>query len=146
MAESATRTTTVQAPARSIMDVIADIESYPEWTGQVGSAQILDRHPSSGRPATVRFALRSGIISDEYTVAYTWDADRSVRWTLIEGKVLKEMDGSYVLRPLSAGATEVTYELSVDLSIPMIGAMKRRAAKMVIDIALNGLRGRVEDD
>ena len=44
----------------------------------------------------------------------------------------------------SGAATTVTYELTVDVRIPMLGMMKRRAEKSIVDTALKGLKGRVE--
>jgi hypothetical protein len=40
--------------------------------------------------------------------------------------------------------TEVTYTLSVELSIPMIGMLRRKAEKIIIDTALKELKRRVE--
>jgi hypothetical protein len=53
------------------------------------------------------------------------------------------MEGAYTLRS-RAGSTEVTYELEVDLTIPMIGMLKRKAERVVIDAALKGLKQQVE--
>ena len=144
MADSTSRSMVMGASAAAIMDVIADVEHYGEWTGQPGAAEVVSRFESDGRPAEVTFTMESGILSDTYTLAYTWDADRSVHWTLVKGRILAALDGSYVLTPAGGDTTEVTYALAVDLSIPMIGLMKRRAAKMVIDAALAGLEGHVE--
>jgi len=38
----------------------------------------------------------------------------------------------------------VTYTLTVDINMPMIGMFKRKAEKTIIDSALKGLRKRVE--
>ena len=38
----------------------------------------------------------------------------------------------------------MTYRLAVDVSIPMIGMLKRKAEKVIIDTALKGLKKRVE--
>ena len=54
------------------------------------------------------------------------------------------MDGAYILEPPGRRATEVTYQLAVDLAIPMIGMLKRKAEKVIIDTALKGLKKRVE--
>ena len=43
-----------------------------------------------------------------------------------------------------AGGTTVTYSLAVDLNIPMIGMLRRKAEKVIIDTALKGLKRRVE--
>jgi hypothetical protein len=53
------------------------------------------------------------------------------------------MDGGYLLAD-TGGGTETTYELSVDIRIPMPGLLKRRAEKTIIDTALKGLKNRVE--
>jgi hypothetical protein len=55
----------------------------------------------------------------------------------------KSQDGSYILAETDGG-TEVTYELAVDLNIPMLGMFKRKAEKVIIDTALKGLKKRVE--
>jgi hypothetical protein len=38
----------------------------------------------------------------------------------------------------------VTYTLSVQLAVPMIGLFRRKAEKMIMDIALKELKRRVE--
>jgi hypothetical protein len=42
------------------------------------------------------------------------------------------------------GSTEVTYHLAVDLVIPMLGMLKRKAEKVIMDTALKELKKRVE--
>ena len=56
---------------------------------------------------------------------------------------MRGMEGAYELTPSGAG-TEVTYRLAVDLAIPMIGMLRRKAEKVIIDTALKGLKKRVE--
>jgi len=48
-----------------------------------------------------------------------------------------------VLAP-AGDATTVTYTLSVELNIPMIGMLRRKAEKIIIDTALKELKRRVE--
>ena len=40
--------------------------------------------------------------------------------------------------------TEVTYTLMVDLAVPMIGMLRRKAERVILDTALKELRKRVE--
>ncbi|MGI5270683.1 SRPBCC family protein [Nonomuraea sp. CA-218870] len=143
MADRTSSSITVDADRARVMAVIADLPSYPEWAGQVKSAEVLTSTPD-GRPATVRFVLDAGVISDTYTLAYTWHDDQSVTWRVIEpGKMVAELDGSYLLAETGRGV-EVTYELAVDLAVPMIGMIKRKAEKVIVDTALKGLKKRVE--
>jgi hypothetical protein len=97
----------------------------------------------AGRPKQVRFKVDAGAISDEYTLNYVWSRNE-VTWTLVQAKMVKGMDGAYVLRDLGDEGTEVTYRLAVDVAIPMIGMLKRKAEKVIIDTALKGLKKRVE--
>ena len=144
MAEQTTSSISIDAPASAVMDVIADFDAYPA-VGQ-GRDHRRGRRSSydDGRAEQVFFALDVSPIKDEYTLAYDWDGDREVTWTLVEGKMLRALDGAYVLRELGGGATEVTYRLALDVSIPLIGMLKRKGEKILIDTALKGLKKRVE--
>jgi hypothetical protein len=96
-----------------------------------------------GRARRVHFVLDAGAVKDDYVLEYTWDGDRKVSWTLVEGQMQKRNDGSYTLAEKD-GATEVTYSITIDLSIPMLGMIKRKAEKVILDTALKELKKRVE--
>ena len=124
------------------MTVIADFAAYPQWASGVRAAEVV-LSGQDGRPAQVRFTLEAGIIKDKYLLGYTWRGDEEVRWELVErGSMISEMSGAYLLEDDPGGGTNVTYELAVGLAVPMIGMMKRRAEKTIIDTALKGLRSR----
>jgi carbon monoxide dehydrogenase subunit G len=142
MADQATSSISINAPKSEVMSVIADFEAYPEWSGQIKAVSV-DDPGEGGRASQVTFTLDAGVIKDEYTLAYTWHGDERVDWTLVKSKALKSQTGSYILAE-SGGETEVTYQLAVDLNIPMLGMFKRKAEKVIIDTALKGLKKRVE--
>lgn len=125
------------------MSVIADFEAYPEWAQGVKTARVVEQS-DDGQVGKVYFELDAAPIRDSYTLAYAWNGTDSVTWTLDEGKMLRGMDGAYELEDLGDGRTEVTYRLAVDVAIPMIGMLKRKAEKVIIDTALKGLKKRVE--
>lgn len=134
----------IDAPADQIMDVIADFGSYPQWATGVKAADIVDGSDGD-RAKQVHFILDATPIRDEYDLGYTWDGNRSVSWSLVEkGSMLKSMDGAYILDPLDGAQTRVTYQLAVDVSIPLLGMLKRKAEKVIIDTALKGLKKQVE--
>ena len=142
MAEQTTSSITVDAPASAVMAVIADFDAYPQWAKGVTVAETRSTY-DDGRAEQVYFALDVSPIKDQYTLAYTWDGDREVTWTLVEGNMLRALDGAYELRE-KGGSTEVTYRLALDVSIPLIGMLKRKGEKILIDTALKGLKKRVE--
>lgn len=143
MAEQTTSTIVIDAAPATVMDVIADFPAYPTWAKGVKKADVLGEY-DDGRATEVYFELDVSPIKDEYTLAYQWDGDREVTWTLAQGKMLRALDGAYTLRNLGSGSTEVTYRLSLDVTIPLIGMLKRKGEKILIDTALKGLKKRVE--
>jgi ribosome-associated toxin RatA of RatAB toxin-antitoxin module len=137
----------VDVEPEAVLGVIADFGTYPEWTGAVKSAEVLQTD-EYGWAEQVRFTLDAGAIRDTYTLAYDWDfADDgtgTVSWTLVEAGMLRAMDGAYRLEGRAGGGTQVTYMLSVDVKVPMLGMLRRKAEKVIIDTALNELKKRAE--
>jgi hypothetical protein len=143
MADKTTSSIVIEVPRKDVMTVIADFAAYPEWATAVRSAEVLSED-SGGRASAVRFLLDAGMIKDSYVLGYDWDGDAQVRWNLAEaGSVISEMTGGYMLAD-RGDSTEVTYDLAVGIRVPMIGILKRRAEKMIIDTALKGLKSRAE--
>jgi ribosome-associated toxin RatA of RatAB toxin-antitoxin module len=123
--------------------VIADIDSYPDWISEYKEAEVQERG-ADGYPKVVRFVMDAAVLKDTLVMSYKWPADRkSVSWTLVSSSLLRSLEGSYRLVPKGSG-TDVTYELSVDLALPMIGLLKRKAERRLTDSALKDLKKRVE--
>lgn len=143
MADATSSSIVIDAPPERVMAVIADFPAYPEWADQVTMVEVL-AEDGDGRAERVRFGMDAGPIKDNYTLDYKWAPDgRSVSWSLVKGQIQKAQNGSYALAASGSGTT-VTYSLSVDLNIPMIGMLRRKAEKVIIDTALKGLKRRVE--
>src|ERR1700691_5468283 len=143
MADRTTSSIVIEMPRKDVMAVIADFGAYPEWATGVRSAEVLSLD-DDGRAGTVRFTLDAGVIRDSYVLGYDWDGDARVHWNLAEpGSVISEMSGGYELADRGDG-TEVTYELAVSIRVPMLGILKRRAEKTIVDTALKGLKSRAE--
>ncbi|SDD13786.1 Ribosome association toxin PasT (RatA) of the RatAB toxin-antitoxin module [Geodermatophilus telluris] len=142
MAEQSTQSIVVSAPASEVMAVIADFDAYPQWVGAARTVEVLESG-DDGRARRVRFVIDATVLTDDYVLDYTWDGDRQVSWTLVRSKIMKRQDGSYTLAEVGGG-TEVTYRLTVDMAVPMIGMLKRRAEKVILDTALKELKKRVE--
>ena len=143
VAEKTTQTIHIEADPDTVLQVIADIDSYPEWISEYKEAEVQERG-ADGYPKTVRFVMDAGVIKDTMVMSYQWPADHeSLSWTLVSSSLLRSLEGSYRLAGKGSG-TEVTYELSVDLAMPMIGLLKRKAERRLTDTALKDLKKRVE--
>jgi uncharacterized membrane protein len=142
MAEQSTQSIVVDAPAADVMAVIADFPSYPQWVAAAKKVEV-EETGDDGRARRVHFVLDAGAVKDDYVLEYDWDGDRQVSWNLVQGQMQKRQEGSYTLIE-TGGRTEVTYKITIDLSIPMLGMIKRRAEKVILDTALKELKKRVE--
>ncbi|TFV60587.1 SRPBCC family protein [Mycobacterium sp. PS03-16] len=143
MADKTAQTIYIDADPATVMDVIADIGTYPDWVKEYRETEVLELD-DSGNPKTARLVLDAAVLKDTMVLAYEWPADRnSVTWTLVSSSLLKSLEGAYRLSPKGSG-TDVTYELAVDLMIPMIGLLKRKAERRLTETALKDLKKRVE--
>ena len=142
MAEQSTQSIVIDAPASEVMAVIADFPAYPQWVGAAKKVEVLEAG-DGGRARQVHFVIDAGVIKDDYVLDYTWDGDRKVSWKLVKGELMKRQEGSYVLDEKD-GSTEVTYSITIDVNMPLIGMLKRKAERVILDTALKELKKRVE--
>jgi len=141
--EQSTQSIEVDASPERIMAVIADFPAYPEWAKAVRETEVLATE--GDRAKQVKLTLDAGPVKDVYTLEYDWAADGlSVSWHLVKGQMQKAQRGRYLLEPQGGDRTKVTYTLSVELALPMIGLLRRKAEKMIMDTALKELKRRAE--
>ena len=143
MPDKTVSTTFVKAPRETVMSVIADIPAYPQWADGVKAAEVAEAG-QDGLPLRVRLVVDAGFLKDRVDLLYAWQSDTRVSWELTgPSSLLSSLTGGYVLAP-HQGGTEVTYELTMSLRVPIIGILRRRAEKMITDGALNGLKSQAE--
>lgn len=135
----------VDAPIEDVWEVAADLEALPTWAPDVKHAVVLTRD-DRGRPETAEFRVGGYGITVSYTLRYTHDHPARLSWTLEHSNELRRMDGEYRFAAADGGGTHVEYLLEVDLRIPVLGMIKRRAERTIIDHALKGLKAEAERD
>ena len=138
MTDSASETITIAAPAARVWEIIADIERYPEWVDDVTEASVVERD-ADGRPVDVEFRASALGRSTHYTLRYDYaDAPNALRWTMLSGDIQRSIDGAYILNG-TGDATEVRYDLAIELVVPLPGFVKRRAERRILN-AVHQLR------
>ena len=113
MADQSTQSITIDAQPAAIMAVIADFPAYPQWTGSLKSAKVLEQG-SDGRAKRVHFTLDAGVVKDQYELEYIWSGDDRVEWNLVKGQMQKLQHGSSrcsraVTRPRSPTRSRSTW-------------------------------------
>jgi ribosome-associated toxin RatA of RatAB toxin-antitoxin module len=140
MAVSDSKEVVIEASRDEVLEVIADVESSPEWSPAQQQVEIVDTD-DDGRPHKVKMKVKSAGITDECVVEYTW-ADNVISWSLVSSSAQKRQDASYTLIP-EGEKTRVKFQLTVDPKIPVPGFVMKRAIRGAMNDATDGLRKRV---
>lgn len=144
MTDEATKRIHIDASPEACYAIAIDFERYPEWAADVKSVDVLERD-EHGRGTKVRFRVGALGQSTRYTLAYDYrDAPRVLAWVQTDGDLTRKLDGEYVFDGDDQGGTEMTYHLTVDLKVPLVGFIKRRAEARILGTALRDLKARAE--
>ena len=148
--EHTAATTTVQATVDECFEVGVDIGRYPEWVDNLSTVSV-EQTDDRGRPSVVRFEAEGLGRRSSYSLGYDFSgAPNQMAWSLVEGDLAREIEGRYVFTDVTeeggAPATEVQYELTIDLAVPLPGFVKRRAEDKIVNSALAAFKRRVESE
>ena len=145
MSEQAKEQIRISAPVEQCFATLVDFTSYPEWAGDLKEVTVVETD-AEGRAVVVEFRAAAMGRSTTYQLRYDYSAaPNRLGWVLVEGDLPRELDGAYVLTAADGGAaTDVVYELAIDLVYPIPGFVKRRAEGRIIKTALGELKARVE--
>ncbi len=143
MAQRASVSITVNAPLNTVYNVVAAIENYVSWNGDLKHVSVRERD-ADGRPLEVEFRAAAFGRSTTYTLRYDYaQAPNVLSWHQVEGDLTESMAGKYRFEEID-GQTNVTYELEVELRVPIPAFIKARAAHRIQTQALDELKAQAE--
>ena len=123
--------------------VVVDFPTYPTWVADLKAVTVMSSD-DAGRAQDVEFRAAAFGRSSTYTLRYDYSAaPGTVSWSQVSGDLTTKLDGCYRLEA-SASGTKVTYELDVELLVPLPSFVKNRAASRIITQALRELKTRAE--
>jgi len=144
MSEVSESTITIDAPVADVIAVVVDLPKYPEWASSIKRIEVLE-NDAEGRVSKAKLTVDAGPMRDTVTLEYDWSkSPGELSWSLLDAEFLTAMDGAYIVAESDADSTAVTYRLKVDVAMPMLAMLKRKAEQAVIDVALKELKKRVE--
>ena len=143
MSEKSSSTIVIDAPLADVQAALFDIATYPEWLTSIKKADVLESD-DQGRAVKAKLSIDAGMMKDRVTLDYDWSAaPASLSFTMDEANLLTQMDGTYFIKALDEDSTQVTYELTVAVSLPVPAMMITKAQQQTIDAALKELAARV---
>ena len=143
MSDVSRSTIIIEAPMSQVSEVLFDLEKYPDWSDSITKVKVTERD-EGGRVTGATLTISAGALKDEVSLTYNWDgAPQRLEFELEDANMLTKMDGAYILKDLG-DETEVTYELSVGVSMPIPQMMITKQEKTTIDQALAQLKEHCE--
>jgi len=143
MSEKSSSTIVIDAPLADVQAALFDIATYPEWLTSIKKADVLESD-DQGRAIKAKLAIDAGMMKDRVTLDYDWSAaPASLSFSMDDADLLTQMDGTYFIKALDEDSTQVTYELTVAVSLPVPSMMITKAQQQTIDAALQELAARV---
>ncbi len=136
-------TIVIEAPLSQVSEVLFDLEKYPDWSDSITKVKVTERD-DAGRVTGAVMSISAGALKDDVSLTYNWDgAPARLEFELEDANMLTKMDGAYILKDLG-DETEVTYELSVGVSMPIPQMMITKQEKSTIDQSLAQLKEHCE--
>ena len=135
----ATRSVVINAPVERVFSVIKDYQKYPEFLPEVKSTRLSNRR---GDEVDVLYEV-DVLKRIRYTLRLKEEPPNRISWTFVEGEVMRDNRGHWLLEDLGGGKTRATYNIEmklgplvpksivnvlVDSSLPkMLEAFKKRS-------------------
>ncbi|MBF0493061.1 MAG: SRPBCC family protein [Deltaproteobacteria bacterium] len=108
---------TINAPIKTVYEVVTDFESYPEFLSGSKGVKILSKKTGS-----LQVEFKVDLIK---TISYTLDfklvAPKECSWTLVKGDFMKSNTGSWKLKEVKKGITEANYEIEIGFGLLVPG-------------------------
>ena len=144
MSSATTSTVSIAASAEEVRAVLFDIATYLSRSTSFKAVTVF-ASDGQGRPTQVSMSVDAGALKDKPTLNYDWSAypDR-VDFSLEDADLLTQMSGAFMVKD-NGDETEVTFELTVALSMPVPDIMRTKAEKSTIDLALKQLKEKLEN-
>ncbi len=143
MAQRATESIMVNAAAQTVYDVVTDFANYAHWVSDLKRIEVLERD-ADGRALEVEFRAAAYGRSTTYVLRYDYSrAPEILSWYQTRGDLTETLQGQYRFESVG-GATRVTYDLEVELLVPIPHFIKSRAAQRIQTQALVELKAQSE--
>lgn len=135
---SAQRTEIMEASVENIYKVLCDYDSYSDYMDGVSNVGVIERN---GNSVMAKYDINM-IKKFSYVLKLDEVENKSVSWSFVEGDIFSHNDGSWILKDLGDGTTEVEYNVDVDIKVKMMGS--GMIVKKLVNTSLPALMKSVE--
>jgi coenzyme Q-binding protein COQ10 len=130
----------IEAPIRTVYDVITDFEAYPEFLSETKKVEIL-KETSKSATVTFRIALIRKI---NYTLEIKLTPPKGLTWKLVEGDLMKKNSGKWKLIE-KKGITKAVYEIDMEFAGLVPKAVSNKLIGSSLPTMMKSFRDRAEE-
>lgn len=136
------KTVEVEAPAESIMGIVADFEAYPQWNEEIKGCWVLARY-DDGRPSQLRLDTSVQGMDGTYIQAVYYPGENQIQTVMQQGELFSKQEQRFAV--VAMGPTSLlTVDLDVEVSMPVPAAMVKKVVNDALDHLADNLKKRAE--
>ncbi|MCI4673875.1 SRPBCC family protein [Candidatus Mycolicibacterium alkanivorans] len=136
------KTLEVNADARSILDIVADFEAYPQWNDEVKAVYILARY-DDGRPSQLRIDTVIQGHESTFIQAVYYPGENQIQTMLQQGDVFTKQDQLFSVVAMGPSSL-LTVDLEVETSVALPSLMIKKLSNDVLEHLAGNLKTRAE--
>ena len=136
------KTVEVSASAESIMAIVADFESYPDWNEEIKGCWILARY-DDGRPSQLRLDTSVQGMDGTYIQAVYYPGEHQIQTVMQKGDLFKKQEQVFSVVEMGA-TTLLTVDLDVEVTLPVPAPMVKKVVNDALDHLADNLKERAE--
>jgi uncharacterized membrane protein len=142
----ADRTVEIDAPLERCYEIVADLESTPDWQQSMISCEVLERD-GQGRAKLCQFVTDAKVRQVKTEMRFTYQPPDGIKWEQEKGE-LKWLNGAWKLEDLGDGRTRATYSLEGDpgriLGLLLRGPVEGKVKEFMTKDSTEGLKKAAE--
>ena len=143
---TAERTVEIDAPLERCYEIIADLESTPDWQESMISLEVLERD-REGRPTLCEIVSDARVRQVTSEIRFAHHPPDGMTWEQEKGDT-KSLVGSWQLEDLGDGRTKAIYALEADpgriLGLLLRGPVEGKVKEFLTKDAAEGLKKAAE--
>lgn len=137
----AQRTEVFDVEIEKVFKVLTDFESYPSFMDGVSKVEVTKRN---GNNVEAQYSLNI-IKKFSYTMNHVVEEPNKISWSFISGDLFKKSDGSWTLKDLGNGQTEVTYEVDIDFKVMVPGMVSKKLVSSNLPSMLKAVQKKAQE-
>ncbi len=136
------KTVEVAADAASIMAIVADFESYPQWNDEIKSLWVLARY-DDGRPSQLRLDTAVQGIEGTYIQAVYYPGPTQIQTVMQQGDLFAKQEQLFSVVEIGP-TTLLTVDMDIEPTMTVPKVMVKKIANDALEYLAENLKRRAE--